>query len=338
MLRHVVFLLITVMALDAVPAIDGYFEADNDPADYIISSDEFYAYKFAWQRGQVWPEHGNEKIPLDKVSLSGTIIFGFEGAYHVEYDEEGNPLFIPGVFVPDDPSNGSWTETTITMVGPTPAVVYLDIDPPDGAVAYAVEERMPDGWEYFGSDDGYYCEEDQALRFGPSPASSETFEYEVLSILGGALEPSVFNSVISYDGVSEPLTTHYTEPQYGDQFRDWLWDEEADVIPSELWAFALLGSPDAEATNLMPVFTKEAHAEGFCFKARLYRYIWAGDIKMEFQYSTNLQDWYPVVDLQLTRLPDYNWGVVVYDVTIPCDSDEAALRFFRLEVQYLPTE
>jgi len=75
-------------------AAAAYFEADNNPADYLISEDEFNAYKYAWQHQADWPEHGG-KIPLDKASLAGTIYFGSAGVYHVEYHGNGVAQFIP---------------------------------------------------------------------------------------------------------------------------------------------------------------------------------------------------------------------------------------------------
>lgn len=311
-----------------------YFPADNNPADYVINEDEFNAYKWAWRLNQDWPDTGS-KISIDEASLSGAIYFGHEGAYHVQY-VDGIPVFVPGA-APEPNNSGSNTDSTsIIAIGPVPAKITIEVDPPEEAIAYCIEERVPDGWIFWNSN-GTYSESDNTVRWGPAPAGYTLLEYELFSQLGER-EPGGFDGTISYDGESQPLTSHTSEPFYGDSFSNWLWDDEAPVESSELWAFALLGSPDADYQSVYPEFKHVFANNEHFITTKLYRYKWTDDIVFEFQYSTNLDDWYPIVDATMTRDDDYNSDVFAFDVMIPCETARAEPRFYRLEIRHEPVE
>lgn len=327
------------LAEESEPGNDGadqpvYFPADKSPADYVISEDEFNTFKWTWRLNQDWPDSGT-KISIDEASLSGTIYFGHEGAYHVQYDTEGNPFFVPGAPPDGHGDDGNFNDVTLTPIGFVPATIYIEVNPPVESVAYCVEELVPEGWNYRGGG-GTYSESDNTVRWGPAPAGHDSLEYEVFSTLGGRL-PGAFSGIISFDGKSQTLDTHYAEPLYGESFGSHFWDnEETTIDPGKLWAFALLGDPEAEYAFAYPKFAMEQVNGRNCFKTKLYRYKWADDVVFEFQYSTNLKDWYPVENTEFRQRADHNADVMTFDVTIPCEVADDQAKFYRLKVKHDP--
>lgn len=305
-----------------------YFPADNNPSDYVIGEDEFENYSAAWRGGLTWLEN---KITIDQASFAGTVYFGHEGNYHTQTNTDGSTTFVAGLPPDSGEDNGSSTSgTSLTPVGPVPATVYIEVDPPEEAIAYAIEEHIPTGWVFVDSTTGFYNSSEHILRIGPLPASWVIHEYQVLSMLGDRIVPNQFDATISYDGNSQTLSSHSADEQYGFRLSSWMYDE---ISPDDLWSFGLTGETGKDYTDFLPTFKFEESEEGQPrLKIQLYRFILADDVELQCQYSNNLSDWYPVTELNILDLGEYDADIHLFEVTIPIPEETNRPIFYRVEI------
>ncbi len=301
-MRRLSILLLATFSLTASARASDYFPADNNPADYFVSPDEFNAYKVAWQQGNPWPEHGGELIPIDFVTRAGYIYWGFEGHYNID----------PGTD-PSDPGNygGGYSGVVVTIIpdpviGPppwTPTIVEVDLNLPHEAEAYAVEETIPAGWVVVQPDIGGYNditfsrftvnEAQGVIRWGPFPASSNTnIKYGLISTEGLSVpQESELSGIVSVDGETSDVESHTTVPP---EKHSWLVvvgpedDPNAILTPDQLLRKALPYN-NAEKKSEMPTF--ESFQDEFgndLVHVAISRSATFSDVLIKVQYATTL--------------------------------------------------
>jgi sugar lactone lactonase YvrE len=192
--------------------------ADSSPADWRISIAETTAYGGAWLKGLSW-KAGPNPIPVDYVTRAGMLWKRGE-AYRFDPDSDSPPLWwINQVLVAPtnlrEPSEG-----TLELAGDRSArrllpasfapgetlEVRLAIDPPASSSVYAVEERVPVGWEVIRiSDAGAHDNENRLVRWGPFfDNNKRELSFEVM-VPGKAQATATLGGVISLDGQSWPI-------------------------------------------------------------------------------------------------------------------------------------
>ncbi len=196
-----------------------YHPADNNPSDWKITMDEVTAYGAAWKRGQAWTVPPTP-IPITYVTRA-VALWKANEAYRVNPAVTSAPLWWEptagmGSFV----GSGLRHITPMSAPGDTlvadqtpnkyvpnvPFKVALVVKPTPAAAGYAVEEKIPDGWEPLEiNENGSLDTVNQMIKWGPFlDAKPRTLAYQLMPPKA-AKGPMTFQGTASIDGQSIPI-------------------------------------------------------------------------------------------------------------------------------------
>ncbi len=278
------------------PTNQVYFPADNNPADGVISEEEYLAYVQAWLNHEEWAEHDGGQVPIDFVSRAAYLRWKHNGHYQVTGN--GSTATSYG----STSISIGFSSSNLFLVGapdpyePASVTVYLDT-PEEEWNAVAVEERVPLKWPVDILSTDPYSKSDLMPRTGLSivqvgdewvvrwapvePSDNGNFVYQ-LRVPIGQLPISTpmswegFSGVQSYDGVSRPSTYRYLDPGafnaegwlYANTSRPYSWGWAIGEVTEQeasrrISALAFGGNHRVEAlSRFMPVFSWQEGADG----------------------------------------------------------------------------
>ncbi len=154
-----------------------FHPADRAPADYRISASEISAYGAAWRLGADWPEPPSP-IPIEYLTRAGALWRNGEIYFH-------DPLLpMPPLWWVTPPQaagllafalgaeeiEGSQATRNLPEVfeSALPFLVTVAVRPAGGTSSYAVEERVPEGWQITeASHRASFAPVPDTVRFGP---------------------------------------------------------------------------------------------------------------------------------------------------------------------------
>lgn len=181
--------------------------ADTTAPEKSISANELTAYAAAWKQGETWGDPP-ASIPLSYVTRAGFLWRSGE-AYRFD-PTQGAP---PECWVPAGPPGPSLAATPPSTRGHAvrrPPVVWkpgradqvvLELNPPPGTLAVAVEETVPNGWRVREvSDDGRYEPETRRIRWGLFYGETPRRLTYLASPLEDAACTGTFEGFASFDG------------------------------------------------------------------------------------------------------------------------------------------
>jgi len=184
--------------------------ADLDPQDFAIGLGEVTAYAAAWKQGATWTS-GPVPIPLDYVTRAGQI--WRQGEFYA-HDPGQGPT--PECWVPTAAGGGpglddlSAHRIVRSFAGPGAPGDVLEVRiavTPDGPVgAFAIEERVPEGWTFVDADPDATCNPaDRQIRWGPFYTADPTvLKYRIGSpVFAASFAP--FSGRASFDGHNQPI-------------------------------------------------------------------------------------------------------------------------------------
>jgi outer membrane protein assembly factor BamB len=194
--------------------------ADNGPADNRISIDEVTAYGSAWRRGGIWPIEPNP-IRIEFVTRAAALWKGGERYFYTSHDDE---LVLRWVNQSELPAGRHSRHFALQEAENPPAVsllpldwvsgewlpVLISVNPAASVSAYAVEERIPPGWEAAHITQGGVLDQVNGLiKWGPFlDADPRELRYEIRPPAEtdetGALE--VLEGTVSFDGKNVVIT------------------------------------------------------------------------------------------------------------------------------------
>ncbi|MEO6035565.1 MAG: Ig-like domain-containing protein [Verrucomicrobiota bacterium] len=199
--------------------------ADNDPPNFSLTEQEVGRYVTAWKNCDRWPI-SPDPIPISYVTRAG-YLFARGGEYRVS-THYPTP-FPPLLWVPVGPIPGadeSGGETPWTHDGPGSAVsamptnyvpgvpftVTISIAASSNVLAYALEDRPPEGWGVTTvSDGGVFCPMTHKIRWGLfSNHDARVITYQVLPRTTSAVGEAHFSGVASFNGINLPITGQRT--------------------------------------------------------------------------------------------------------------------------------
>ncbi len=210
----------------ATLSIIQYHPADNNPSDWKITMDEVTAYGAAWKRGQAWPvppspiliDYVTRAVALWKANESYRVnpavasapLWWVPATGSGSYDGSGRPHLTPM----SAPGENLVTDQTPDKYVPTvPFKVALLVKPVPTVAGYAVEEKIPAGWETQDiNESGAVDTVNQMIKWGPFlDAKPRTLTYEAMPPKG-AKGPVSFQGTASFDGqnVAIDLVAHST--------------------------------------------------------------------------------------------------------------------------------
>jgi hypothetical protein len=180
--------------------------ADRNPADWRLTMDEATAYAAAWRAGDSWPIPPNP-IPVDYVTRAAALWRGGE-TYRLDSTLGGPPLW--WVYLNPTPFRQD-VELTASGAVRSVAPTYVPGEPVDATLmvkggtsvrAYAIEEKVPAGWQVHSwSDGGQLDTVNGLLKWGPFfDGADRTLRYTLISPSAGGHQTSVSGGV-SFDGV-----------------------------------------------------------------------------------------------------------------------------------------
>lgn len=323
------------------PASTGtaYLPADNNPADGVVSEEEFDTYCQAWRSGVNWPEHGG-LIPIDFVTRTAWIFWEFDGEY--TYEEGSDPgdsgSYYGSVSYNDPLSTINWNNIFVvggTMIEWTAARVVCEIETPQGAAACAVELSLPETWHSLPVDNGGRdMFSVDALEPGTLDAAGRTLRWgpyradEIPAHIGTALismegkilpEDGELAGVASFDGESSALNCLFTDPS----LYVYLYSEDEEgrdpgLRPDgPLLERALAGTAKLPKKNFSPVFERFIDDTGqACMSCTLVRDVIYPEMGFQVQRTTNFTDWetLPVV----WTLANQSGRMLTFETTFAC--------------------
>ena len=200
--------------------------ADNNPTNFFISESELASYVAAWKRCERWPISPNP-IPISYVTRAG-YLFASGGSYTLSTNFP--TPFPPLLWVPLNSSNtvsgeppwrtngaGSAVSALPTNYFPgVPFTVTIAVTPGSNTLAYALEDRPPEGWAVTNvSDGGAFCPVTHKIRWGLFLDNApRTITYQVTPQTNFTTKTAYFYGVASFNGINVPITgersTRYT--------------------------------------------------------------------------------------------------------------------------------
>lgn len=200
---------------------DSLHPADRDPANSRITINEVTAYGLAWKTSATWAT-GPNPIPVSYVTRAGALWKGGE-AYELDLDV----AITPPLWWTNTPTAGFAAATAGTNqiraaatgvavassiqrrieIAPgglaTGFIVRIEVAPSSTITAYAIEEKIPDGWDASqASNSGTVSAANKSIRWGiyfDSQARSFTYRLAPPSILPA--DSLAFTGLGSFDGV-----------------------------------------------------------------------------------------------------------------------------------------
>ncbi len=187
--------------------------ADAKPSDKAVRADELTAYAGAWKAGQTWGEPPTS-IPLSYVTRAAQI--WKQGETYVFDPAQGAP---PECWVPATPKPGSAAALAGTVQPDAaaerhaaaarpgrPEQVRIQITPPAGTIATAVEEIVPEGWQVAAiTEGGTFDAASRRIRWGIYWGAAQLeLGYSVTPPSGTAANAR-FQGWASFDGRDVPL-------------------------------------------------------------------------------------------------------------------------------------
>ncbi len=190
------------------PAPHGH-PADLAAADGRIDLNELSAYGAAWKTGASWPADPNP-IPAEYVTRAGYLWRQGE-VYHYDAKAGAPPLcWVPGPAVglaTDDDGTGhtepragvAQRRTTIDSATGSLRVV-IAVEPAAGQSAYAIEERIPEGWKADAASPGGQTDPArQVVRWGPF-LDGQARELSYALLPGPTPREARFVGIAAFDG------------------------------------------------------------------------------------------------------------------------------------------
>ena len=195
--------------------------SDNNPADNRISITELTAYAAAWKRGDMWPSAPNP-IPIEYVTRAGTIWKAGE-VYEHNPDLGDFPLSWisePAGLLSTAPGSSRNLQTRSALAGGRairslplsfqpgrPVEVRIEVAPPPGGMAYAIEETLPGGWSVSEiNENGLYDSGAGKVRWGPFlDENPRTLSFDIIPSHSAT---GIFDikGIVSFDGSNHGVT------------------------------------------------------------------------------------------------------------------------------------
>jgi hypothetical protein len=197
--------------------------ADNNPTDFVIAENELSAYVAAWKRCERWTIAPNP-IPINYVTRAG-FLFSAGGDY--TFSTHFPTPYPPLLWVSTDLVETIGTNTTASgeipwsINGPgsaicsmptnyfpgVPFTVTIAITPGSNTLAYALEERPPEGWAITNiSDAGVFCPITGKIRWGLFLTNTPlTVSYQVTPRTNATSSLATFAGVASFNGLNVPI-------------------------------------------------------------------------------------------------------------------------------------
>ncbi|MBI4661984.1 MAG: hypothetical protein HY735_24445, partial [Verrucomicrobia bacterium] len=195
--------------------------ADNNPADNRMKISEVTAYGAAWRSGTSWPT-GPNPIPISYLTRAGALWRGGE-TYRLDPNIPEPPLWWVNDTAAAPQNRGSGRANVSLMAqsssppwvtGHLPDrfvpgqafVIQLAVRPPANASAYAVEDRLPDGWTASSiSHDGAWDARNRQVKWGPFfDNQPRQLRYEIVAA-ADSTQAVVFQGTASFDGASSVI-------------------------------------------------------------------------------------------------------------------------------------
>jgi hypothetical protein len=200
---------------------DSLHPADRDPANSRISINEVTAYGLAWKTSATWAT-GPNPIPVSYVTRAGALWKGGE-VYELDIEASATPplwwINTPtGGFAAAAAGDTNQVRAAATGVAiassierrveiapgglATGFVVRIEVTPSPTVTAYAVEEKIPDGWSASqASNSGTVSAANKSIRWGiffDSQARSFTYRLAPPNVLPA--DSLAFEGLGSFDG------------------------------------------------------------------------------------------------------------------------------------------
>ncbi len=197
--------------------------ADNNPTDWFLSFDELAAYSNAWKRCTVITP-APYPVPISYLTRAGFLMES-GGGYTVssQYPTPYPPLqWIPNNATPptanaDALGGVPFVTNTATSVAVStmpstyaPGVTFtvtITVTPPSNTMAYAVQDRPPEGFAVTNvSDDGVFCPVTHLVKWGVYLDNApRTLTYQVTPKTTSTTGTVTFAGVASFDGYNVPI-------------------------------------------------------------------------------------------------------------------------------------
>jgi len=128
---------------------DGRHPADRSPADNVLAMEESEAYSLAWLLGASWPGHSNG-IPISYVSRAATLALAATPYVFTNVPPTNAPMWWVNLPYTGPRARGANVAEGLPLpANAAPGVVLpvtLRIVPTNSVTAYAVQDRLPEGW------------------------------------------------------------------------------------------------------------------------------------------------------------------------------------------------
>ena len=198
-----------ITRLDLAGALPGQttHPADNNPDDNTISINEVVAYTLAWRAGTAWPS-GPAKVPLDYAVRAGALWRSGEG-----YRLDSTASSAPAWWVSTNGISGVVSANPNSAVRSLPGgyppgtafTVTVDVTPPAGVGAYAVEDQPPAGWMVSNiSDSGAFDAVNGKVKWGLFfDQTARRLTYSVTPAANSGM--ATFAGEASFDGTATVL-------------------------------------------------------------------------------------------------------------------------------------
>lgn len=190
----------------------------NHPADsnrdLRITVDETTAYAAAWKGGELWPQ-GPNPIPITYVTRAAMLWRQGE-AY--QYDPASSAPFcwLPIAVATEGAARSGAlaavpVSTAVRFVTPSDAggaalKVTVAVSPKAGVRAYAVEEKIPEGWTVANVDEGVFDARSRTIRWGVYlDDSARSLTYSLAAVANGT-SIAALRGTASFDGAAVPVS------------------------------------------------------------------------------------------------------------------------------------
>lgn len=341
---------------DTVIGFNPRHPADVSEDSFVLTLDEVTGYAAAWKQGLPWPAEP-AVIPISYVTRGGTLWQAGE-AYRFDPAAGDPPLWWtpdePGAGVSDGSEPSAQAGMPPTFLIDEPFDVAINVDPSPGVLTYAVEDRIPAGWQIVPgsvSHQGSFDLDASKVKFGPFfDNQARTLTYRLRPTLGVS-GTAVFAGRVSFDGRDAPVSGVRTALGPPATFPEWtargglsgpaahpLNDAFSQGLPN-LLRYALGLDPDDKAPLArLPRLVRVDHEGAPRWALAFPIPLGPTDLDYTLESAETFSQWLPAepedVVLLLSDPQEGLREALLIDLATEPDTDPR--RFYRLQVRLAP--